>query len=172
MNLDFNLVATRSTEFGVARDDAAGKNFSIMPVDENVQEALEEMATDTWETLSQTEEPEEYQPSEKYASQEAIYMPLDSDMASLLRELHEADNILLDSTALAEPKTVAFYFARFSDSRGRRLTGVRRASQFKGILKNRLVRLVSDSLKIVEDQTFKLDRDYDLLVDSVNVYVL
>ena len=49
---------------------------------------------------------------------------------------------------------------------------MRRATQFKGILKNRLIQFVTDALKLVEDDTFKLDTDFDLLIDSSRVHVL
>jgi hypothetical protein len=51
---------------------------------------------------------------------------------------------------------------------------VRRATQFKGLLKsrNRLIRIVDDTLQIVEDKTFKLDRDFDLLIDSTQIHIL
>src|SRR2546426_481228 len=71
-----------------------------------------------------------------------------------------------------DPATVFCYFARLTDSKGRRLTALRRATQFKGVLKSRLLRLVTDSLKLVEDHIFKLDRDFDLLIDSANVHIL
>lgn len=78
----------------------------------------------------------------------------------------------MDSAALSDPATVFCYFARLTDERGRRLTALRRATQFKGVLKSRLIRLVSDALKLVEDRVFKLDSDFDLLIDSRNVHVL
>lgn len=40
------------------------------------------------------------------------------------------------------------------------------------MLKSRLIRLVSDALKLVEDKVFKLDVDFDLLIDSHNLHIL
>jgi hypothetical protein len=101
-------------------------------------------------------------------------MPIESELATRLWNLHRANNLLPDTTALEEPGDVFYYFARFSDSRSRRLTAVRRATQFKGLLKsrNRLIRLVDDTLQVVEDNTFKLDHDFDLLIDSLSVHIL
>jgi hypothetical protein len=59
-----------------------------------------------------------------------------------------------------------------TDVNGRRLTALRRASQFKGILKSRLVQLFSDALKLVEHNVFKLDNDFDLLIDAKAVHIL
>ena len=63
------------------------------------------------------------------------------------------------------------YFARFTDDKGQRLTALRRASQFKGVLKKQLLRLDSDQLRIVEDKIFKLDSDFDILVDSEHTHI-
>jgi hypothetical protein len=52
------------------------------------------------------------------------------------------------------------------------LTCLRRATQFKGVLKSRLIQIVTDALKIVEERTFKLDNDYDLLIDDDNIHIL
>ena len=52
------------------------------------------------------------------------------------------------------------------------MTALRRATQFKGVLKNRLIRFVTDALKIVEDDIFKLDTDFDLLIDAQRVHIL
>jgi hypothetical protein len=174
MPLNFNLDTIRSTEFGVGRDDEDEGSFSLIPVDGDVQDALREMAAETWDAMSDNEDPEEYQPSEKYASQEYVYTPTESEMVARLRNLHRANNLTLDTTALEEPGDVSCYFARFSDARGRRLTAVRRATQFKGLLKsrNKLIRLIEDTLQIVEDNTFKLDRDFDLLIDSTIIHIL
>jgi hypothetical protein len=59
-----------------------------------------------------------------------------------------------------------------TDSKGRRLTALRRATQFKGVLKSRLLRFVTDALKLIDDRVFKLDSDFDLLVNSQNVHIL
>ena len=52
------------------------------------------------------------------------------------------------------------------------MTAVRRAQYFKGVVGKPLIGLVSDSLRLVEDRVFKLDRDFDLLIDSNNIHIL
>jgi hypothetical protein len=174
MALNFNLDGIRSTAFGVGRDEEDGESFLLIPVDAEVQNALKEMAGETWEAMSEYGDPDEYQPSEKHASQEYLITEVDSDWTTRLRDLHHANNLQLGTGALEEPSDVFCYFARFSDSRDRRLTAVRRATQFKGLLKsrNRLLRIVDDTLQIVEDKTFKLDSDFDLLIDSTYIHIL
>jgi hypothetical protein len=101
-------------------------------------------------------------------------VPIADEMAKQLRLIHHAKNLPSDTKVLADPANVFCYFARMADGKGRRLTGVRRATQFKGILKSRgrLIRFVSDSLRIVEDPLFKLDKDFDMLVDDSDVHML
>ena len=168
---DFNHVHT--VEFGLGRDDGDGRTFCLVAVDGDVQDALQEMAEATWVAMQGlTKNPPRYEPSEKHAGIEYLYLPLGDDLAASMRILHEANNLPIDALALDNPESVFSYFARFTDTQGRRLTALRRATQFKGILKNRLIRLVTDALKIVEDNIFKLDTNFDLLIDAQRVHIL
>lgn len=175
MKLDFDLGNVTITEFGVGRGDGNGQTFVTVPVDANVQAALREMVQATWDTMQRDEEgPAKYEPSEKHGGTEYLFLPLDDDLAASVRELHEAASLDIDTAALSDPADVFCYFARFTDKKKRRLTALRRATQFKGVLKsrNRLVRMLDDTLKIIEDTVFKLDNDFDLLVDATNVHIL
>ena len=173
MKLEFDLGNVTVTEFGVGRDDGDGQTFVAVPVDADVQAALREMVQATWDAMQMDEDgPAKYEPSEKHGSTEYLYVPIDDDMASSVGQLHEATNLGLDAAALDDPADVFCYFARLTDSKQRRLTALRRATQFKGVLKKRLIRFVTDSLKLIDDQVFKLDSDFDLLVDSANVHIL
>lgn len=89
-----------------------------------------------------------------------------------MRALHEANNLPYDNAALARPEEIACYFARMSDSQTRRLTAVRRATQFKGVVKSRLIRVVTNALQLIDAPVFKLDNDFDLLIDSTTIHVL
>lgn len=173
MKLDFDIEKTSATEFGVGRDQGNRQTFVSMPVDADVQEALREIVSATWQAMQKdTGDPPRYEPSEKHGSTEYLQLPLNDDLAAPIRELHEAVNLPLDADALADPDTVFCYFARMTDKKGCRLTALRRATQFKGVLKSRLLRFVTDSLKLIEDRVFKLDSDFDLLVDAQNVHIL
>ena len=173
MNLKFDISNVKVTEFGVGRDDGYGRGFNHITVDRNVQGALQEMAGATWAAMrGQTNNPPSYEPSEKHASIEYTHLPLNDNMAEAMRKLHEANNLPPDSTALADTEKVFCYFARFTDSQKRKLTAVRRATQFKGVLKSRLLRLDTNALKLIENRVFKLDHDFDLLIDSENIHIL
>lgn len=173
MNLNFDFQNVKTTEFGIGRDDGDGQTFSFVTVDGDVQLALREMAHATWTAMQAlTKTPVKYEPSEKYASHEHVYLPFDDELAVRMRELHTANNLSTDGNALADPAQIFCYFARFTDGKGNHLTALRRATQFKGVLKSRLIRFVSDALKLVEDRLFKLDLDFDLLVDAHHLHIL
>lgn len=171
--MQFSFGTIQSTEFGVGRDHPDGQQFHNITVDGSVQDALQEMATATWDKMQGiTATPAQYEPAEKHGSMEHLVLPLADDLAMLLRDLQNAQNLALDNAALSDPTKVFCYFAKMTDADGRTLIALRRASQFKGILKNRLIRVVTDALKIIEDNVFKLDHDYDFLFDAENVHIL
>lgn len=175
MTLNFDLEKVIATEFGIGRDEGNTQSFVAVPVDGKVQNALLEMVVATWQAMNKEKEgPTKYEPSEKHGATEYLYLPFGDDLAASLRHLHQAHNLPLNSHALADMSDLFCYFTRLTDKTNRRLTALRRATQFKGILKSRgrLVRLVNDSLQVIEDQVFKLDTDFDLLIDSESVHIL
>lgn len=174
-DLQFDLGSVSVIEFGVGRDLGGGQAFQMIPVDAGVQAALVEMVQATWAAMKTANQaPSRYEPSEKHAATEYLYLPLDDALAASIRELHNASVLEIHASALADPSDVFCYFTRMTDQQQRRLTALRRASQFKGVLKskNRLVRMLDDTLQVIEDTVFKLDNDFDLLVDVKNVHIL
>ncbi len=173
MKLNFDFGAVQIIEFGVGKYDSDGESFCCVAVDGDVQEVLREMTKATWDAMQKlTPNPVKYEPSEKHAGCEYVYLPLDNDLAKGMRELHEANNLLMNTSAIGDPSKVFCYFSRMTDTKGRRLTALRRATQFKGVLRSRLIQLVTDALRIIQDSVFKLDNDFDLLIDSEHVHIL
>jgi hypothetical protein len=173
MTIDFDFSNVNTVEFGVGKDNSHEQSFTCMAVDGNVQTALREMAEATWRAMDSVEtSPANYEPSEKYERSEYLRVPLDDSLAENLRQFHNANNLPTDSTALSNPNKIYCYFARMTDRQDRRLSAIRRASQFKGALKSRFVRIATDALKLVEDKVFKLDNDFDILIDAKNVHIL
>ncbi len=175
MKLEFDLINVILVEFGVGRDDGNGQSFVAVPVDADVKTALREMTQATWQAMQNDEDgPTKYEPSDKHGGVEYLYLPLGDNMATAMRSLHQAVNLPIDAAALTAPGELFCYFVRMTDNQRRKLTALRRASQFKGIVKNkgRLIRLLDDTLQVVEDTIFKLDIDFDLLIDSKHVHIL
>lgn len=161
------------TEFGVGNKIGNRVECVGIPVDIGVKKVLFEMAHGTWnEMWSAGNHPVEYDPGEKYGSTDYVFVPADGEMDDIVRGIHDANVLRIDSGALNKPEEISFYFARFIDSKRQHLTAVRRASRFKGVLKSSIMSFVNDSLKIVEDQVFRLDNDFDLLVDSEATHIL
>jgi hypothetical protein len=167
----FDLAAVNLIEFGVGREAANGVEFVAIPTDDDIQSALQDMASQTVEALSKHDEVA-FAPSEKYDSVENVVTATNGEYAGVLADLHRAEMLPMLATALNDPEPIFCYFSRLSRADGTRLTCVRRATQFKGILKSRLIQVITDALKIVEERTFKLDNDYDLLIDDDNIHIL
>lgn len=161
-----------SVEFGVGRDEAGGETFVFIPVDGPAKQALADMALATAAALRDIEGgPAEYSPSEKHSATEYLTVGLDTEHAARFASLHWS-TLQIDANGLQDPNLIFVYFARFKDGDGNRLTCFRRAAQFKGVLKTRLVRFVNDTLKLVPDDVFKLDHDFDLMADSALLHIL
>ena len=175
MRLDFDLENVIVTEFGIGHHDGNDQTFVAVPIGADVQAALRDMAKTTWDAMQRHENgPSKYEPSEKHGSTEYLYVPVGDDLVKTVRDLHEATNLSIDGHALDDPAAIFCYFTRLTDKEGRRLTALRQAKQFKGVVKSkgRLIRIWDDTLQLIEDTVFKLDVDFDLLVDSANVHVL
>lgn len=173
--LDFDLNNVTCVEFGVGREVEPNNQqcFEVVPIDATVQTALLEMVVNTLDIMQDhSSNLSIYQPSEKHAGIEYLYLPLSNELAQTMKSLHEAANITINSDALNNSTEIFCYFARFTDQAGKKLTALRRAIQFKGVLKNKLIKICDDSLKIVEDKIFKLDTDFDLLIDNTNIYMI
>lgn len=173
MSLEFDLTAVATVEFGIGLGTEAEEGLVLLPVDGGVQNALKEMATETWNQMqSITDDPSRYDPSEKHSSTDYLVIPTSDDLVPRLREVHRAVNLPSSSSALSHPEKVSYYCARLKDTRGRRITAMRRATQFKGVLRSRLITLSSDTMRMIEDKIFKLDQDFDLLIDAHTIHIL
>ncbi len=168
----FDIDSVRTVEFGVGRD-AEDPSFVRVPVEGDVTDALCTMVRSTIADIQGSEEPRQYEPSEKYASTEYLKCALSRDYVSAIRRVHSGSNLSEDRDALREPGAVFCYFAKLGDPQGRRLTALRRASQFKGILRSPLMHRaqLSDDYRLYAKQMFKLDSGFDLLVDGETIHI-
>jgi hypothetical protein len=175
VNLNFDFSKIKAIEFGVGDDSTDPCSYSLIVVDNQVQDALREMVIRTREEMNGlADQPAHYEPSEKQESSEYLLLPLSDPMSQPLRNLHSANNLPIGTQTSTDPADIFCYFARLIDEKGRRVTGVRKATQFKGVLKSRnhLIRWISDSLTMIEDDVFRLDFDFDLLIDSKHIHIL
>ena len=171
MTLDVDTHRIVTTEFGVGRKNPT--MFYSVPVDGSVQKILREMVGNTVDLLERgSEHGVYYQASEKYESTEYCYLDARDPMAQVFYDVARATNLDIDSEFPNGLETVTCYFARLTDDQGRQLTGFRRAAQFKAMKKRTILRWMDDSLRQVDDSMFKLDNDFDLLIDSERLHVL
>src|SRR6516165_10665482 len=97
--------AVPATEFGVGLENGDADEFVLVPVDDGVQTALEEMVTATREQLNAVTA-SRYEPSEKYGSTEHLHLPLEDAFASHVRAIHEANNLPVNARVLSNPEKV------------------------------------------------------------------
>lgn len=173
-----DLANIRTTEFGVCLYGDNEDTNVLVPVDAGVQQALREMIHETANSIgcfAADADVQRYEPAEKYSATESLKYPIDEELeASVPVQLFRAENLPTSETAIADPTAIGFYFARVRDGQNRQLVAIKRAGQFKGVLKarGRLIRWLDDTMKVVDDDVFKLDPDFDYLVTDDEIYIL
>jgi hypothetical protein len=171
----FDFDHINSIEFCVALEEDNESEQALVPCDVSVQDALRDMLRSTAryiETADEEDELRDYELSEKYSSRERLVAEINADIMEVPKSIFDAEGLISRPDALNEPEHVAYYFAVFRDASGHKIVGVRRAAQFKGVLKARLIRVLNDSLRLIEDNVFKLDNEFDLLITQQHVYIM
>lgn len=172
MNLIFDLNNVQGTEFGIGFYDKSSYDFFQVPVDKNVQNVLHEMVVATWQAMQRSSsEPKKYSPAEKHESTEYLYLETINILCKNLVNLHKCNNLVTNTSLVNNPSQISCYFVRLIDKNNNSITAMRRASQFKTNIKKKLIRLFQDSLEIVEDKLFRLDNDFDILIDAENIHI-
>ena len=174
MKFDFDFNNIQHQELVVALDEPS-VHYQLM-VDKSVQDCLASMLWDSvsrFDDISYSEVPI-YEFAEKYASTELVRASLSSDDYSKIKGLFETNGVDQNNKALDEIDRLNFYFYKVVDSLGRKLVAVKRATQFKGLATahGRLVSWVKDDLTIMDTPVFRLDKDFDLIITSTDVFAL
>ena len=174
MNFDFDAIDT--VAFGVCTRRQGNIVFLDVPVDVGVVQNLKEMVQSTWEKLHEVSDvPDLYEPANDMTGRRHLSVPIDDDVVALFRDVNEADRFDPGGGVLVgQPRQVFSYFAKFTDENGDRLTGMRQSKEFKGVLRhrNRLVRFANNTLHMTQDDIFRLDTEFDLLIASDEVRIL
>lgn len=174
MNFDFNKID--AVEFGVCARQGSDFFWRGVPMSHGAKEALGEMAQRTIGAMRVVSaSPVDYEASEGYAGLQHLRVTLDDPIAKFFSDLWKMGNFEPGgSEALRDPRMVFCYGGKFQDTNGNDLFGVRRSALFKGVLKqkSRLMSLVRDELQLVQDDLFRLDNDFDVLVDGEQVIIL
>lgn len=176
MLLGFDADSIIDVDFCLSLDQDSGENRVRIPIDLTVKNILISMLNATIAELTphDGETIARFELSEKYGSKESLIAPLNGEGFEKLRSLYSEENWLNDNDAVNRSKDLAYYFAVFRDDVGRKLIGVRRASQFKAILsaQNRLIRWADDSMRVLAENIFRLDMDFDFLISHDSIFIL
>ena len=174
MNIEFDMSQIRTTEFGVGQKVGEIVQYSLSNVDDTVREALRGEVQAMLNGMAQWAlDPPRYDPAEKYGSKEYLVLPLDHELSASLAEFHEADNLSLRTPDLQLLRSAFCYFMRGTDWKGRRLTALNRASQFKATLgrQGRLMMLASDTLQVISNPVMQLNVGFDIVIDSKHIHI-
>ena len=166
----------RSIEFGIILKEGREFSYYLIPTDSTLKAEFQEMLEETQLQWQKCEEmAREYDPAEIYPSRARLELPSDSFLLGNLSELYNAENIPIEASRIQElPKLFAYFcIFRFGDVQNReKILAIRKAVQFKGLAKQRLVQWFDDSLHYVEDKFFKLDKEFDIVVTPTRVMIL
>lgn len=172
MDIVCDIDNIQNTEFGVGRDHD-DPTFNFIPTNRSVKDHLRIMVQNTVESLrSVSDDPTIYSPSERYGSIEHLYFPLENEEAEMYHTLARR-SINLDADTLQDASNVFCYFAKFTDHMKRDLIALKRPNQFKSLGRTKVIlRFVENYLTVLDDPLFRLDQDFDILIDSETIYIL
>lgn len=170
---EFDAAAIASVNFGVRL--RSNGNMHFVPTDGPTKDALKEIFRDTvaifngiptgWEL---------HDISEDYGSPRRIYAARAGEFMAELSSVFDA-GALADLTNLHDhAHDVEFYFCEFTDTQQRRAVAIKKGTRLKGTLsaRNRLMRLVDDTLVLIEEEVLRLDQEFDVIVTDPHVYIL
>lgn len=146
-----------------------------IPIAPEVQEELEAMLDVTLLKLGLPQlalQLPQFSPAEKYTGEEPCKLPLNTPYMADLATVVALQNLPSDTNALQAIDELQYYYAVFTDAQNRSLWAFRRAATFKGVAKSKLAFINNGLLTMVEGNIFRLDNDFDYLVDAATIYVL
>lgn len=163
----------QSIEFGLCVNTTDGEQLYRIPVDDSVRKTLSEMYDEFYWAYKREENIATFQPSEKYAATEGLVLSMEHENIDSIRALYGESSIQIDSIDLGEiANDIVYYFAIFRTGPRSKKIAVKRPSQFKGLLKKKLVHFVDDSLKAVDYDVFSLDHDFDFIINRHEIEIL
>ena len=173
MRNEFDFDHIQSVEFCVSVVTDGDHVSYLVPIDQSVQDALKQVLNATLAKIEPGDDDwSPYELSEKYGSKQSLRADITAAEMAAVRALHQEEGWEINAQALTNPTKIAYYFGVFRDNRGRKLLGVRQATQFKGAFKGHFLSVIDDTLRMVADRVFKLDNQFDFLITAQHVYIL
>lgn len=170
---EFGFSDIRSVDFAVAL--RAKKQRYFVPTDGAIKKQLKEIVRATKASFEQMDlDWELHDISEDYGDRRCVYAARDNDYLADLSAIYDVSHFDDLSNAHEHAQDIEYYFATFHDNQDRRVVGIKKATQLKTTLgaRNRLVRLVDDTLKMIEDDVLRLDREFDAIITDKFVFML
>jgi len=170
---EFDQARIASVNFAVGLR-SSGKRYFV-PTDGAVKDALKQVLGSTIGAFGAVDGPWElHDISEDYGDTRRTFAPRTTDYLSVLSEIYDEGNLSDLANAHEHVKDIDYYFGEFRDAQGRRVIGIKKATQLKGTLgaRNKLVRLVDDSLQMINDDVLKLDTEFDAVITNTHVFML
>lgn len=168
-----DLAEAEARNFGVSLRSDGNKYF--IPTDAPTKMVLREVLTSTVNAFAAADANwEEYDISEDYGDTRPIYAPRSSEYFTDVSSIYEL-GALSDLSNLNEHiSDVDYYFCEFYDADNSKLVGVKKATQLKSTLaaRNKLVRIVDDTLQIIPDSVLKIDPTFDALISNEFIFIL
>jgi hypothetical protein len=168
------------TQYLVARSNflvriQGSEDFILMPSTDVIKQTLAEMYKETWSYWNNNDPWEDFELAQKYGAVEKVRLSASSPLAqkavTAFRQLNHAE----DSEIENKLNEIDFYGAVFWNPENVKFMGVRRATQFKSILKakNRLARWSSDDgLHEIEEHVIRIDKSFDFIIEQDYIYIL
>lgn len=175
MKIEFDISQIHTAEFGVGQKLGETIQYSLLPADDTVQDALVQETKSALTSIEKMpDSPPHFDPAEKYSGKEYLVLPLHHELSASLAELHEVNSLSLNTPQLKRLRRAFCYFLRGTDKNGNRLTAINRAAQFKATLgkQGRLMVLFSDSLHVIPDPVMQLNVGFDIVIDSEFIHIL
>lgn len=147
----------------------------MVPVASEVQDALKSMVGETmreWATMDGNWVPFEY--AEQYPVKAKLRADHSIDEFDKIRDLYGILNPPIETNLFDYKYDINYYLVIYELKSGGRIVGVRRASGLKALLsaRNRIVQFIDDSLTSLDQDVFKLDSEFDFVIDAEYVYIL
>ena len=145
--------------------------FNKVAVDGDVKDSLKQMLSDTLYSFGVSMNA--YQVSETHSATSRYVADLLDPLFVNIKDYIDEGFTAINSDAIQQYGNLPFYKAVFHSENGTEIIAIRSASYFRSILKhkNRLIRVMDDTLRKVNDNIFKLDHDFDFLVFENRIYI-
>ncbi|EGQ9180259.1 DUF4868 domain-containing protein [Vibrio alginolyticus] len=171
----FNLTKIQNVELSLKITNTEFDCFQSPPTDAEIKLTLKSMLTDTIKHFENTEEElEDFDISENYGTTATLKASIqDEELYKKIHDIRDSADGAVDGDIIKNPQNIPYYRVKFYDDEGNVVIGVRTATYFKSILKqrSRIVQLYDDTLTPCNDTLFKLDNDFDFVIAKNDVFV-